>query len=250
MGLGDGEIDAREYGRSPAAVVRFDAIGEAWGLVTQRWGTWALTVIVVIVAYGLVSGLVASIFGIKSLNSFGMFRWRMPPGGSMVHGVLSGLVTGFFVGGMFRMACRQVRGQRFGVEDLFSVFDVLGELMLGSVLYAAALMVATLICFVIPGLLVNGLLMFTFPLIVDRRMPAPAAMAMSWNTLKSQWLMATLFHLVVVFLSGLGVVLCGVGLLLSAPLYVMAIAVLYRDFFLRTGPTKTGPKPAPPYSDF
>ena len=36
--------------------------------------------------------------------------------------------------------------------------------------------------------------MFTLPLIVDAGLPAPAAIAGSWNALKGQWLMATVFH--------------------------------------------------------
>ena len=50
MGLGDREIDARDYGGTRRQVVRFDAIGEAWGLVRQQWGAWTLAVLVVILA--------------------------------------------------------------------------------------------------------------------------------------------------------------------------------------------------------
>ena len=66
-------------------------------------------------------------------------------------------------------------------------------------------------------------------------MPAcrrPGAMIQSYHTLKSQWLIATVVHLAVAIVSGLGGLLGGIGLLVTGPLYALAIAVMYRDVFL------------------
>lgn len=249
MGLGDSEIDARSYGGTRPPVVRFDAIGEAWDLLKQQWGVWAVTTLVVILINGAVSGVVSSTFGIHPPGGFGGFRWPFPRGGTAVYVIVSAVINGFFVGGMFRMACRQVRGERIAIEDLFGVVDVIGELMIGSALYTGAVMAVSLVCFFLPGLIVHGLLMFTLPLIVDARMTGPAAIAASWNALKANWLKATLFHFVVSLLSGIGFCLCCVGLLFTAPLYTLSIAVLYRDAFLARG-VSSRDKPVSPLTDF
>jgi uncharacterized membrane protein len=48
--------------------------------------------------------------------------------------------------------------------------------------------------------------------------------------LKSQWLMATLFIVVVTILGFVGLILCGVGAIFTMPFYFLSIALLYDDF--------------------
>jgi uncharacterized membrane protein len=132
---------------------------------------------------------------------------------------------------MYRMACRQLRGQAVGVETLFSVVDVLPQLILGSVLYGLVTFLG-FCALVLPGFVVSGVLMFTLPLIVDGGLDAIGALTRSWHALKHQWLVAALFHVTAGFAAWVGLCFCGVGFLFTAPLYCMSIAVLYRDFFM------------------
>ena len=230
MGRDDPGIDAHRQGPFPE--VRFDAIGEGWELFKNRAGTWILAGLIVLVAQGALHAGVASVIHQKLPVGGGGFRAAVPPAGRFVSYLLSSVLSGFFLAGMFRMACLQVRGQEFHVSDLFGVFDVLEDLAVGLVLCAAALFVAAMLC-VVPVFIVAGVLMFTLPLIVDGRMKGIDALRTSWNALKGQWLTVTIFHFVLNILSGLGVCLCGIGLLFTMPLYCLAIAVLYRDFFLQ-----------------
>jgi hypothetical protein len=232
MGVVDDDLDkmGRAYPKQP--LVRFSAIGEAWELLLQRWPLWVLTVLIVMVCYSALSGVVFSMFGIPVVQKgrpfwIGLSRPRL----AAAHFVVSTVVIGLFVGGMFRMACRQVRGQAVGLETPFGVLDVLPQLLLGSVLYALATY-AGFCVLVLPGFIISGILMFTLPLIVDGRLEATDALAQSWRALKDQWLVAAVFHAVAGFVAWMGVCCCGVGLLLTAPLYCLAIAVLYRDFFM------------------
>jgi len=250
MSVRDPQFDWMDPHSSPRRpVVRFDAIREAWHWLQAEWFTWAVAMIVVLLGNSLTTKVIDSFFHLGNGGGMGGFRWPMPREEMAVQVILGALINGFFVGGLFRMACRQVRGERIGVNDLFSVINVLGELALGSVLCAAAVAITSFFCFVIPGLIVHGLLMFTLPLIVDGGLPATTAMRSSWHALKGQWLTAAVFHVVTSFLSSLGVVFCCVGLLVTGPLYVLSVTVLYRDFFLTKG-VSFQEKPAPPYSDF
>jgi uncharacterized membrane protein len=241
MGVVDDEMDRDDFnrdwgkGRGPAypgpPLVRFSAIGEAWGLVLQRWPLWVLTTLVVLAAYSAVSALVVSFFGVRPIVGARPFWIGLSTKGEVVPFVLSTVVIAPFLGGMFRIACRQVRGQTVGLETLFSVVDVLPQLLLGSFLYGLATFLG-LCAFVLPMFVVSGVLMFTLPLIVDARLDATEALSRSWHALKSQWLVAALFHAAVGFVASLGACCCGIGLIVTAPLYCTAIAVLYRDFFV------------------
>jgi hypothetical protein len=249
MGVGDEELDARYRADRPRPVVRFDAIGEGWGLFQREVGVWILTALIVLLCNWAVQGFVFSLFEARHpRGARDVFRMPLPPGGHALQVVLTAAIDGFFLGGMFRMACRQVRGHRIAVGQLFSVTDVLPELILGSVLYAAICFVLGTLC-VIPGLIAWGVLMFTIPLIVDGGLPATAALGQSWRALKDQWLMASVFHLLAWLITGIGLCFCFVGILLTGPLYTLSIAVLYRDFFLEKGDTYAA-KPGPPFTDF
>lgn len=239
MGVADEEMDGRgwdEYPKRGRPIVRFGAIGAGWDLFRLRWGTWMTAVLVVLVCNSAAFGMLAAFFRFgPARGGFGGFRFPMRPDAQLLQAIVSTIINGFFLGGMFRMACDQVRGLVVRVETLFSVVDVLPELILGSALYALAVS-AGFTCLILPGLVAAGVLMFTTPLIVDGRLPALSAISQSWRALQGQWLTATAFHLVLWAIAGSGSCFCCVGLLFTAPLYSLSIAVLYRDFFLAKSP--------------
>jgi uncharacterized membrane protein len=234
MGVVDDGMDGidgmgRAYRGAP--LVRFSAIGQAWGLLLRRWPMWVLTVLIVLVCYSVVSGVVFSFFNVRPVRGARPFWMGLSARGQALPFVLSSVVISPFLGGMYRMACRQLRGQPVGVETLFSVVDVLPQLILGSILYGLATFLG-FCAFVLPMFVVSGVLMFTLPLIVDGGLDAIDAVGQSWRALKHQWIVAALFHMTAGFAAWVGVCFCGVGLLFTAPLYCMSIAVLYRDFFM------------------
>jgi hypothetical protein len=218
------------FGISPWPAVRFSVIGDAWRLYKQHWGVWSVTTLIVLVGNLVVTGVVASMLGHGRGVHHGGFRWPVTP----VHGVAQYLanfaITGFFLAGMLRMAFNQIRDRAPRVEDLFSIPDSWLDVVLGSVLYGSAIFVGFWFCF-IPGLIAAGVFMFTLPLVVDAKLPATGAMIQSWHALKSQWLAATVFHFLLTLLAGLGAILCGIGIIFTAPLYCLSVALLYREFF-------------------
>jgi hypothetical protein len=231
MGVVDDDMDrmGRAYPKAP--LVRFGAIGEAWELLLARWPMWVLTVLIVMVGNSVVSGLVFAAFGEERGGGAPVFWVGLSGPGIALQFILSTVVNGLFLGGMYRMACWQIRGRQVGVATLFSVLDILPQLLLGSVLFALA-SYAGFCAFVLPGFVVSGVLMFTLPLIVDGGLQATDALGQSWRALKRQWLVAAVFHAAAGLAAWVGTCCCGVGFLLTAPLYCLAIAVLYRDFFM------------------
>jgi hypothetical protein len=216
-------------------LLRFSVIGDAWRLYVRRAGTWSLATLIVLIAYSVVGSALFAVFGMRWPGGAGGFRLPPGPGAGALHYVCTIVVIGFFVGGMIRMASQQVLGREPRLEDLFSVVDVGLQLLAGAVFYGAATFLGGLLC-VIPGFIVSGLLMFTIPLIVIARKPATEAVAESWRVLRSQWLTAAVFHVVLYVLSSLGFALCCVGVLLTGPLYSLSVAILFHEFFEPVSP--------------
>jgi hypothetical protein len=219
------------FAHSAWPLIQFRVIGEAWRLYKRHWGVWSLAMLIVLLGESIVSSAVFGMLGLRhSPHHHGGFRWPITPIRGAVGYHVSFAIAGFFLGGMIRMASNQIRGRAPRLEHLFSITDVWLDLLLGSVLYGAAIFVAAWFCFV-PAFLAAGVFMFTLPLVVEGKLPATGAMMQSWHALKSQWLAATVFHLILSLLAGSGALLCGIGLLVTGPLYSLSVALLYHDFF-------------------
>jgi hypothetical protein len=220
--------------------VRFGAIGEAWHLYRRHWQVWSLTMLVALLCAALADGLATSFLHIASRGMIGDLAGLNTP---MLAVVIATIIGGFFAGGMIRMAVNQVRGRPPKLEDLFTITDVWFDLVLGSALLGLLLSIGSGL--LRPGLLASGLLMFTYPLIVDGRLPATGAMIQSFEALRSQWLLAIVVHLAICFVASLGSIFLVVG----GPLYALSIAVLYRDLFLNPY-SPTWAKPEAPEDEF
>jgi HEAT repeats len=217
-----------------AAVIRFEAIGEAWRLFRQETGVWILAALIVTFGCAAVQfalfllsipmSIVGSAFlsgGLSFFTALGSFAVSMG-------------VWGIFLGGMYRVALKQIDGHSTGLNDLVSGTDILPSLALASLLAGLAAF-GGFLCLVIPGWMISGILMFTLPLVVDARLKAVDALSVSWKTLKDQWLLAAVFALVLWVMQIVGMMFCGLGYLVTLPLSVLSQAILYRGFFPRGG---------------
>jgi len=214
-------------------LVRFSVIGEAWKLFKQHWIVWSLAMLIVMTCYSVVTAGLFAVFDVGHFHGPGGFRQFLFGGGPLLQFFVSTVVSSFFLGGMIRMASNQLIGRAPRVEDLLSVGDVWFDLLLVSILNGAATGLGFMICWV-PGFIISGLFMLAIPLVVQGRLPATGALIQSWNALKSQWLVATVFHWVLILAAVSGALLCGVGIFLTGPLYCLSIAILYREFFPAT----------------
>ena len=228
-------------------IVRFSALGEGWEFFKARWVTWVLTGLIVVAANGILYSVVSTVFGAPLPRGIG-FRVEVPPASGLFEALLSAVLNGFLLGGMFRMACRQVGGERFGISDLFGITDVLTELAIGSAVFGGSCCLLAPFG-LIPAFILAGVWMFTIPLIVDARLPAFDAIRQSWRALKGEWFSASVFHFVAYAIAGLGACCLCLGLMFTMPLYCLSIAVLYRDAFPNK-PASPFAKPAVADPDF
>lgn len=212
------------------AIVDLSVISEAFEHFKNNASTW--------VAVTLITGVIQLV--ISGIMQLGQGR----DGGNLlialIGTIVSIVVSGILYAGLFGMAIKQVRGQEISIGDLFGFTDVLGQTILASIVAGILTGLGFMLCF-FPGLVLAGLFMFTFPLIVDKKMSAIEAISASMNALKSQWLMAAVFVLVVGLLYMFGYFLCLVGVLVTAPIALLSVTVLYRNFFIgSTTPPSAG----------
>lgn len=232
------------------ATVRWEWIGEGWNMFTQRWSLWVVHMLVFVL---VVIALLAPIYIIAIASTVGASATDTPEAppailflAMLIIYPLMLLAVSFMLGGMYKTAMKQLRGESTSIGDLFSGADCFLR-MLGTVLLVAILsMIGAIFC-IIPGLIVQGLCFFAFPLVVERGMGPIQAIQTSLAATKKEWLMFAAFALVVGMIAGAGVILCYVGALVSYPLLFTITSVAYRDVFGVAGaneaPTYSPPPP-------
>jgi hypothetical protein len=205
-----------------------------WSLLKRRLGTWVLAVFVVgLAAMGgqlvlnLLLGLAAGIGAatIQGPAPMVISTVAMMAAGIMLQGVLYGSLS--------KMALKQIDGEEIAVGDVFTVGNAAPGLALAWLLVGIGMNLGLLLL-IIPGLVFAGLTMFTLPAVVEG-VGSVEAIRRSIRTLKQQWLMATVFAIVSWLILAAGALLCGVGMLLTFPLYVLAGTVQYRRSFAPGG---------------
>jgi hypothetical protein len=226
--------------------VRFRVIKDAWGLYKRHALIWSATVLIMMAANACVDSVIFAVLGKGRALGPGGFRLFLPAAGALGY-ILSTTVSGFFAGGMIRMAGQQIRGRAPRFEDLFSITDCWFDLVLVSFLIGLSTWAGLHLC-IIPGFIIHGLFMLAIPLVVEGRLPATGALIQSWQALKSQWLTAAVFHWLLNIVAVSGILLCFFGVLLTGPLYSLSVAILYQNFF-GWGPVVTSKKPSDPFPE-
>ncbi|MBC7807498.1 MAG: hypothetical protein H7145_15285 [Akkermansiaceae bacterium] len=234
--------------------IRMEAISEAWGLVRQQMGVWVLAMLLYFVIIMAVSGITSALTG-------GFSQPAPPPNPTPAYflslmsqsagsSIVNTLLGAYFIAGLFRMALKQIRGESIGVGDLFSGGDVILP-MIGANILVALILYAVMIVALVPmfvmvtaksslswipiviavvGIaLLNARLFLVAPIVADGRGGALGSIKQSFAVTGGQTLNAFLFTLVLGLVVALGMLLCGVGLLFTFPIYPLAVSIVYRD---------------------
>ncbi|MGH9754968.1 MAG: zinc-ribbon domain-containing protein [Blastocatellia bacterium] len=260
------------------AEVHWEWIGEAWKLFTNNPGAWigmtlttaiiTIVLIVLPIAFILVPmGIFASTSSPDSALATAGFALLLIP----LFLIVMLVVAAYLSSGMYRAAIRQARGETISVGDLFSGGDcflrVLGLMvLLGITQFVIAFIFSVPGMIVealqplgstaanIPILIISGFIFFAIPLIVDRKAGVFEAISASIEATKSQWWMFAIFAFVLGLLFSIGAIVCGVGLLVTVPLYFTTAAIAYRDTFGLPGARNydafSTPPPPPDYRTY
>lgn len=225
--------------------ISFNAISEAFNIVKERWQPFVMA--------GLVAGLtVAVLMGIffVIMLGIGVLGGDRPVTGLLLFPIILltylviFMVTGIFQAGMYNMALRAVRGETVEVADLFFAIKAPMPFLLAGLLVGLGTVIGCVFCY-IPGVIFAGLSKFTMLYMIDQKMAPVDALKASIQTLKENWLMATLFFIVASLVGSLGTYACYIGIFFTMPIMFVAITLCYRDVVLKASESAPMREPAP-----
>lgn len=142
------------------------------------------------------------------------------PFGSMVFG-------GVLAAGMFHYVLKLLHGESAAVLDLFSGFNqAAGPLILAGIV-VTLLTAVGLICFILPGIYLGVAWTFTYPLVLEKKLEFWTAMEVSRRVITRNWWQMFLLMIVAGLLAALGLTILLVGVLLTMPISMCALACAY-----------------------
>ena len=147
---------------------------------------------------------------------------------SFVVAVVSLVLTMVVALGIMRMSLRFVDGDRGELIDLFETFPFVVSYLVASIVVGIAVMVG-FILLIIPGLILSVRLQLYGWAVIDRQAGAFNAISESWEITRGAFWKLIGFWLVLAGVNILGLLALGIGLLITAPLSLVATAHVYRQ---------------------
>jgi uncharacterized membrane protein len=216
-------------------------VGEAFSWAWNKFTQNALPLIVGTVVLALVVSVLQSItvlltsaldpsfayedygFGLVFVT-FGIIGIIVSVLGSLVTLVLSAAVTSAYIGGVLDIA----DGRPVTIESFFKPRNVV-SVVIASVLVGIITTIGTLLC-IVPGVIASVFLMFTSVALVERNLPPTEGMKASYELTKGRFGDAFLALVVMVAITLVGALACGIGLLVAIPVAALFLVYTYRRF--------------------
>src|SRR5208282_1914370 len=143
--------------------------------------------------------------------------------------ILGILLSGPLMGGLYLYFLKKIRREAAGVEAAFTGFrQPFPHLVIAGFL-ASLLTVLGFLCLILPGVYLFVAWIFTFPLIVDRRLDFWPAMRLSRKIISKHWWKFFGFLIVLALINVAGMAACGVGLFITFPVTFAALTYAYED---------------------
>ena len=182
-------------------------------------------------------GIGGAIFGTPGVTinpDTGVISTSGGPGffGTLILGVIGGLVyytvVGFIQAAITRAALAITDGKKIEVGTILSA-DRLGKIIVTAFLVGIATAIGYLFCG-IGAIIVSFFLAYTFYFLLDQNLEPTQALSASFNFVKEHLGDLLVFYLVSLLAYFVGALICGIGLLVAAPVVLIATAYTYKKF--------------------
>jgi len=232
------------YGGYPPAGNSGVDIGETFGWAWNKFSKNAVALIVPTLVYGLVLGALYGIitFATGALAPTSESTYESYDGGAsysfsaglgvasiitmllgyLVLFVVGGAISSAYYGGLLDIA----NGTPVEIGSFFKPRNV-GSVLIASLLVGIATSIGSFLC-VIPGLIVTIFTLFTTVSIVERGLSPIDGIKASIDIVKANFVPALLTWLITLVIVGVGALLCGIGLLVAAPVAGLFLVHAYR----------------------
>lgn len=139
------------------------------------------------------------------------------------------LIAPLYVGFLY-VTDKYNKQQPISFGDLFYGFkNNLGNIIVYSILSTVIIMVAFMLC-IVPALFVIPLLMLGYPILLFENATATEALSKSFRIAKENYGTFLGVALLSLLISMAGIILCGVGVVITAMFYIVAMYSLYTAF--------------------
>ena len=254
-------------GNAPSGRVSFGWIGEAFELYKANIGVWIVAALMIFVP-SLIRVILSAFFQNSGISHqpYGQppFGSNPFPSGSSPFGVPQNQLTGglpaglyifvllgsslysaWLLGGVYSTAVKQARGESISIGDIFSGGPLIWKMLGFNIVYTFAVALGWCFCLV-PGFLLSGLLFPAYALIADGE-TVGNAITRSFEAMKRDMWNAGAFVFVMGLLLLVSAIPCGLGLLVTIPMFYLVAALAYRDMIGMPGAVSmTGAYGVPP----
>lgn len=219
------------YGTQPTSPFQVgEALGFAWNRFKANWLFWVLFVLLTFVVGAIFnSGSAGDIQEQINASSDPEAMQELAStmsGGSSLLGLIGSLVLGVLQALGINAALREVSGEKATWGNLFKANNF-GMIILAALLLMAASFVGVLLCGI--GLIAVAIFaVFTYHNVVDKGLNAWSAFTSSFSLVGKNFGAVFLLELALFGINILGAIPCGLGLFVTLPLSVLAIAFAYR----------------------
>ena len=229
------------YGQpGPAAYSPGDAIGYGWNkfkaspstLLVPMILVWLVLVVAAVLLEILVYSTLLSTHDCTKVVLGNQVAAQCSPsfvtqlfGTALISAILI-VVFNLAAAGLYKGATNVTDGKPFSVGQMFDGWDKT-QVVIAALIIAVATAIGSFLCY-IPGLIVGFLTMFTILFVVDKQMKAVDAIKASIKLVTDNLGQTILFYLLAAVCILVGACLCLVGLLVAAPVVLIALAYTYR----------------------
>lgn len=209
-----------------------DCITRAWGLLKNNFGP----VVGVSTLVCLIIICINQLFGLITRPIIdGMILTRTISAKGMVIifavTVISAPVSTVFMAGLFKYYLNLIRDGTATVGDAFSGFGPqTGNLILLSFVQMIFIVIGYALC-ILPGIYLTVGWYFAIPLVIDRHLNFWDAMELSRRRVSKHWFVVFAAMLVFGLLGMCGIIACGIGVLVTMPLGMIALMYAYETLF-------------------
>ncbi|MFE3545594.1 hypothetical protein ACFXK0_21740 [Nocardia sp. NPDC059177] len=201
-----------------------DALGYGWNKFKDNAVVWVAIVLVAVliqVAINFVFGLGADTdTDADGALVIGFGIWQLL--GTIVSTIVGYLISAAFVRG----ALHEIDGRKPAFGDFFQ-FTHVGAVILAGLLVGLATGIGLLLC-ILPGIVVAFFTWWTMQFVIDQDQDAITAIKSSFSAISANAGPLLLLALALVGINILGAIPCGLGLLVTIPLTIIASTYAYR----------------------
>lgn len=158
--------------------------------------------------------------------------------------------------GLFMMMFAKMRGEPVAIGDVFKGFQKFGPAILLIIIVVIATGVASVVLNLIPivgqiasmvlGFVVGAAIFYSMPMVAATDVSAVDSIKLSWEKVQPNLVMYCVTYFVYSLISSLGSIACIVGIFVTQPLTMAAMAIAYRENFGLDGAAPAAVPPAVP----